>query len=106
MKNISPSSPKKAFLSRSQRKVLALLAILVLFLLNAAWNLPSYSVPSQLDRVEATHTLAPTYSNLVNTPSLEELQANHSQTDGIAIMGGVIVLVIVAGTFFVLRRKS
>ena len=105
MKNISPSSPKKAFLTRSHRKVLALLAILVLFLLNAAWNLPSYSVPSQLDRVEATHTLAPTYSNLVNTPSLAEMQSNHSMTNGIAVMGGIILLVIIAGTIIVLRRN-
>ncbi len=90
----------------SQRKVLALLAILFLFLLNAAWSVPDTSQPEQPFRVEATHTLVPTHTNLVNTPSQEEMLSNHSQTDGIAIMGGVIVLVVVAGTFIVLRRKN
>jgi hypothetical protein len=106
MKNTSYPSTGKSHLNGSQRKVLALLAILFFFLLNAAWSAPYSSQPSQPFRAAPTHTLVPTHSNLVNTPSLEELQANHSQTNGIAIMGGVIVLVIVAGTFFVLRRKS
>ena len=106
MKNNSHPSSRKFYLPGSQRRIIALLAILFFFLLTAAWSAPDSSRPSQPFRVAATHTLAPTHSNLVNTPSLEELQANHTQTDGIAIMGGVIVLVIVAGTFFVLRRKS
>ena len=106
MKNNSHPSKRKSYLIGSHRKVLALLAILFIFLLTAAWNAPDSSRPSQPYRVEATHTLVPTHSNLVNTPNLQELQSNHTQTDGIAIMGGVIVLVIVAGTFFVLRRKS
>jgi hypothetical protein len=106
MKNNSHSSSKEFFLPGSQRKVLALLAILFLFLLNAAWSAPVSTRPDQPFRIEATHTLVPTHSNLVNTPSLEELQANHAQTNGIAIMGGIILLVIVAGTFVILRRKS
>ena len=106
MKNIPDRSPIKVFLPGRQRKVLALLAILVLFLLNAAWNLPNSSSPAEPVKAAPTHTLVPTISNLVNTPSLEELQSNHTQTDGIAIFGAVIVLVIVAGTFFVLRRKA
>jgi hypothetical protein len=106
MKNNSHSSSKRFLLPGSHRKVLALLAILFFFLLNAAWSAPASSRLSHPLRVAATHTLAPTHSNLVNTPSLEEMQSNHAQTDGIAIMGGIIVLVIVAGTFFVLRRKS
>jgi hypothetical protein len=106
MKNNSHPSSRKFFIPGSQRKILALLAILFFFLLNAAWSVPDSSQPDQPFRVEATHTLVPTHSNLVNTPSLEELQSNHAQTNGIAIMGGVILLVIVAGTFFVLRRKS
>jgi len=103
--NLHPSS-RKSLLPGSQRRIIALLVILFFFLLNEAWIAPNSSRPAQPFRVEATHTLVPTHSNLVNTPSLEELQSNHSQTDGIVIMGGVIVLVIVAGTFFVLRRKS
>jgi hypothetical protein len=107
MKNYPHPPSRKFHLPGSQRKILALLAILVLFLLTAAaWSMPDSSQPSQPYRVEATHTLVPTHSKLVNTPNPQELQSNHSQTDGIAIMGGVIVLVIVAGTFFVLRRKS
>jgi hypothetical protein len=106
MKNNSHPSSSEFFLNGSQRKILALLAILFFFLLNAAWRAPDSSRPDQPFRVEATHTLVPTHTNLVNTPSLVELQANHAQTNGIAIMGGVILLVIVAGTFFVLRRKS
>jgi hypothetical protein len=106
MKNNSHPSSSNFFLSGSQRKILALLAILFFFLLNAAWSLPVSSHPDQPFRAAATHTIVPTQSKLVNTPSLEEMQSNHSQTDGIAIMGGVIVLVIVAGTFIVLRRKS
>jgi hypothetical protein len=105
MKNIPDRSPIKA-LPGSQRKVLALLAILVLFLLNAAWKLPVSSSSVEPAKIVATHTLVPTISKLVNTPSLEEMQSNHSQTDGIAIFGAIIVLVILAGTFFVLRRKS
>ncbi len=106
MKNNSHSSTRGFFFPGPQRKIFALLAILFFFLLNAAWSAPDSSRPDQPFRIEATHTLVPTHTNLVNTPSLEEMQSNHSQTDGIAIMGGVIVLVIVAGTFFVLRRKS
>jgi hypothetical protein len=106
MKNILHYPSSKAFLPKSQRRFLALLAILVLFLMNAARSAPYSPPPNQPARIEATHTLVPTHTNLVNTPSLDELQANHSQTDGIAILGGVIVVVIVAGTFFVLRRKS
>ena len=106
MKNTSHPSTGKSYLNGSQRKILALLAILLFFLLTAAWSAPYSSRPAQPFRTTPTHTLVPTHSNLVNTPSIEELQANHSQTNGIAIMGGVIVLVIVAGTFFVLRRKS
>ncbi|MGD0005166.1 MAG: hypothetical protein ABSE06_13155 [Anaerolineaceae bacterium] len=81
------------------------MAILALFLLNAAWNVPYSPPPSHPPRVAATRTLNPTLSNLVNTPSQEEILSNHNQTNGIAILGGIIVLVIVAGTFFVLRRK-
>jgi len=106
MKNNSHPSTGKFYLNGSQRKVLALLAILFFFMLCAAWSAPGSSPLSQPFRAALTHTLVPTHSNLVNTPSLEELQANHTQTDGIAIMGGVIVLVIGGGTFFVLRRKS
>jgi hypothetical protein len=79
---------------------------LFFFLLNAAWSAPYSSLPSQPFRIEATHTRVPTHTNLVNTPSQEEIQSNHTQTNGIAIMGGIIVLVIIAGTFFVLRRKT
>jgi len=93
-------------LSAPKRRILALLAILFLFLLNAAWSAPYSPGPYQPARVEATHTLAPTHSDLINTPSLAEMQANHSQSNGIAIFGGIIVLVIIAGTFVVLRRKS
>jgi hypothetical protein len=106
MKNISNHSPIKAFLSGPQRRGVAALAILVLFLLNAAWSVPYASPPSQPARVEATVTLFPTISNLVNTPSLEEIQSNYTQTSGVAFFGSIIVLVIIAGTFFVLRRKS
>ena len=105
MKNNLHSSPLNAFLPRSQRRVLALMAILVLFLLNAAWNTP-YSQPSIPARIVATRSLVPTHSSLVNTPSQDEILANHTQTNGIAILGGILVLVIVAGTFFVLRRKA
>ena len=108
MKNNLHPSPLHTFLPRSQRRVLALLVILVVFLLNAAWNTTNSSPPSRPHRAEATRTLVatPTHSNLVNTPSQEEILANHSQTNGIAILGGILVLVIVAGTFFVLRRKA
>ena len=81
------------------------MAILVLFLLNAAWNTP-YSQPFIPARIVATRSLVPTHSSLVNTPSQDEILANHTQTNGIAILGGILVLVIVAGTFFVLRRKA
>jgi hypothetical protein len=105
MKNISQHSPPQTFFSTPPRKVLALAIILVLFLLNAAWSDSFSAWPSDPVRVESTRTLVPTHSPFVNTPSPEEIQANHSQTDGIAVFGGIIVLVIVAGTFFVLRRK-
>lgn len=106
MKKNLHHSPLNAFLTRSQRRILALMAILVLFMLIAAWNVPFSPLPSHAPGVEAAHTLAPTQSNLVNTPSQDEILANHTQTNGIAILGGIIVLVIVAGTFFVLRRKA
>ena len=108
MKNLPLHLPINPFLPMTQRRFLAALAILVLFLLNAAWNAPYSSRPSQPGRVAATRTLSPTpsTSNLANTPSPEEILANRTQTNGVVIVGGIIVLVIVAGTFFVLRRKS
>jgi hypothetical protein len=106
MKNIPHHPPINTFLTRSQRRVLALLAILALFLMLTAWSVPHSSLPSEPGRAAVTHTSRPTITNLINTPSLEEMQSNHAQTDGIAIFGGIIVIVIVAGTFFVLRRKS
>jgi len=107
MKNFSHHSPNQPILSwlQGKRKALALLAILILFLINVSWSLPYSSWPDEPARAGATHTLVPTHSNLVNTPSLEEIQSNHTETDGIAIVGGIIVLMILAGTFFVLRRK-
>ena len=106
MKNNPHPCFSKFFLPGPQRKIIALLVILFFFLLNAAWSAPNSAPPAHPNRAAATHTLVPTHSNLVNTPNQEEIQSNHSQTDGIAVMGGIILLVIVAGTFFVLRRKS
>jgi hypothetical protein len=106
MKNNLHHSPVNGLFPRSQRRVLATIAILVLFLLNAAWNIPYSPLPSHAPWAVAAHTLVPTRSNLVNTPSQEEILSNHSETNGIAILGSILVLVIVGGTLFVLRRKT
>ncbi len=103
--NLHPFS-LTALLPGPPRRVLALLVILALFLLNAAWNVPFAPPPSHPPRLAPTRTSVPTLSNLVNTPDAEEILTNHTETNGIAILGAFIVLVIVAGTFFVLRRKG
>ncbi len=105
MKNMSHNSPEKIICPWRLRKTLALAAILALFLLNAAWTRPYFYPPSVPGRMEVTHTPVPTRSKLVNTPNPQEIQANHAQTNGIAVFGGIIVLVIVAGTFIIFRRN-
>ncbi len=104
MKTNSPN-PSRNYYLKSLRKPLAIAAILIFFLLNVAWSLNFSAPPALPERVDVTHTLVPTRSKLVNTPNPQEIQANHSQTNGIAIFGSIIVLVIVAGTLFVLRRN-
>jgi hypothetical protein len=88
----------------SRRLFKAVLAAVIIF--TAAWSAP-YEVPfSEPLRIEATHTPIPTVpQRFFNTPNPYEIQTNSLMTNGILVVGVIIVLIIGAGTVIVLRRK-
>jgi hypothetical protein len=89
-----------------QHILIIMLAFTLISALTVAWSAPYTVSSSESLSIDATHTPAPPpHHRKINTPSPYEIETNRYWTDGILVMGVVIVLIIMVGTVIVLRRK-
>lgn len=86
------------------RRTLILLIIATVFLMALTWSEPLQQPKTSKSGLAAGATLSPSPENTSSLPP--EWENNSEQTNGILFGGVVLVLIIVIGTYSVMRRGS
>lgn len=86
------------------RRTLILLIIATIFLITLSWSEPLQQPRQQKSSLTASATLSPSLEDTPNLPP--EWEHNSEQTNGILFGGVILVLIIVIGSYSIMRRKT
>ncbi|NPV75588.1 MAG: hypothetical protein HPY59_04355 [Anaerolineae bacterium] len=86
------------------RRTLILLIIATIFLMTLTWSEPLQQPNQPESSLAAGATLSPSPENTSSLPP--EWEHNSEQTNGILLGGVILVLIIVIGSYSVMRRKT